>query len=322
MHDFYSFIRSQGIIPPADLIPGKWIRCGTVDHPKKKNGSIKLALDGQIGWIQNHAIQSEPIIWRPNCDNAVLVTIDQAAIAKINAERRRALVEATIAARAYYAACKPLRNLHAYLSNKGLGMQGCEQLRIDDKGWLIIPMLYNGKILSLQRISETGEKKFHYGASTKGSYFVIERQGATLTALAEGFATGMTIFNAIPSSRVIVCFNAGNMPIIAQSIALSNMRSGMAVICGDNDHATLAKIGKNPGRDAGDKAAEILGVGAAYPECSGSDWNDYALEEIERLFGGQQQSYTPKKSILQIEMAVHAKIKLQVMRAARLLRKK
>jgi putative DNA primase/helicase len=317
MHSFNSFIAAQGIIPPDFIDAGKWYRCKTVSHPKKKNGTIKLSDDGLVGWVQDFAIHSEPIMWRANGADAVPILIDQAAIAKRNTERRQALVAATMGARAFYAQCKPLKFSHPYLTNKGLGVAGCEGLRVDDKGNLIIPMLYNSKILSVQRISAEGEKKFHYGATTKGAYYLIDRPGSTLTALVEGFATGCTIFNAVPSCRVLVCFNAGNIPVVAETVK----RYGMGVICGDNDQETFARIGKNPGLEAAHKAAEMLGVGVAYPECAGSDWNDYAVERIEALYAAQSTGFGRKQTILQIEAIVHAEIRLKIMRAAKLLRR-
>lgn len=317
MADFISFIASHGIIPPDRLERGRWIRCNTESHPRKKNGSVKLSDDGLVGWVQDYAVHSEPIMWRVNSEASIPIVADQAAIAKRHAERRQALIEATLSAREYYAKAKPLKFSHPYLVNKGLGVAGCEGIRVDDNNALVIPMFYNHKILSVQRISADGEKKFHYGASTKGAYYLIDRHGSTLTALVEGFATGCTIFNAVPSCRVLVCFNAGNIPVVAESVKCY----GMGVVCGDNDTETFARIGKNPGLDAANKAAALLGVGVAYPECSGTDWNDYAVEHIETLYEKQSNSRGRKQTIFQIEAIVHAEIRLQVMRQARLLRR-
>jgi putative DNA primase/helicase len=316
MDSFVRFIAANGIIAPDHIAPGKWVRCRTTSHPKKKNGSIKLADDGLVGWCQDYAVHAEPVLWRANDDVISVTPIDRAAIARRNAERRAALIAATLGAREYYGRCTPLQYAHPYLVSKGLGVAGCHGLRVDAAGALVVPMLYNGKILSLQRIAPDGEKKFHFGATTKGAYYAIDRPGATLTALAEGFATGLTIFHAIPSSRVLVAFNAGNLPVVAETVA----RFGMGVVCGDNDWETHGRIGANPGLDAAHKAAEILNVGVAYPTCAGSDWNDYLMERIESVSAEQNFSFSRKQSILQIQAGVFAEIKFKVMREARLLR--
>jgi putative DNA primase/helicase len=316
MSDFLQFVQANGIMVPDTFTPGRWIRCKTVSHPRKRNGSIKLADDGLVGWCQDYAVHAEPIMWRSSDADAIAAPIDRALIARRQAERRAALIEATLGAREYYARCAPLMHAHDYLTAKGFGVAGCQGLRVDAHGWLIVPMLYNGKILSLQRIAPDGEKKFHFGATTKGAYYAIERPGATLTALAEGFATGLTIFHAVPTCRVLVAFNAGNLPVVAESMK----RFGMGVVCGDNDWETLARIGTNPGMDAATKAAEILNVGVAAPECVGTDWNDFAMERIDAICSAQDYSFSRKKSILQVQADVLAEVKMHVMRSARLMR--
>lgn len=315
---FQQFVEANGIMVPDTFTPGRWIRCRTANHPRKKNGSIKLADDGQVGWCQDYAVHTEPLTWRASDAEALAAPIDRALIARRQAERRAALIAATHEARAHYAACAPLRDGHPYLVSKGLGMAGCTRLRVDADGWLVIPMLYNDKILSLQRISPEGEKKFHFGATTKFAYYAIERPGATLTALVEGFATGLTIFQAIPTARVMVGFNAGNLPLVAERME----RFGMGVVCADNDHETEARIGRNPGLDAARAAAELLGVGVAFPTCTGTDWNDYVMEQVELAVAGQSFSFSRKRTVLQIQASAFADLKLKVMREARLLRAK
>jgi putative DNA primase/helicase len=316
MSTFLQFVEANGIMVPATFTPGRWIRCRTVNHPRKKNGSIKLADDGQVGWCQDYAVHTEPLTWRAGDGNAMAAPIDRALIAQRQAARRAALIEATHGARAYYAACAPLRDAHPYLVSKGLGVAGCIGLRVDAAGWLVIPMLYNGKVLSLQRISPDGEKKFHYGATTKCAYYAIERPGAVLTVLVEGFATGLTIFQAIPNCRVVVGFNAANLVLVAERM----QRQGMAVVCADNDHETAQRIGRNPGLDAARAAAAVLGVGVAFPTCDGTDWNDYVMEQMVLAHEGQSFSFSRKRTAVQIQASVFADVKLKVMREARLLR--
>jgi putative DNA primase/helicase len=318
MSSFQQFVEANGIIVPDTFTPGRWIRCRTANHPRKKNGSIKLADDGQVGWVQDYAVHTEPLTWRAGDGAALAAPIDRALIAQRQAERRAALVQATHEARAYYAACAPLRDSHPYLVNKGLGVAGCLGLRVDAAGWLVIPMLYNGKILSLQRISPEGEKKFHFGATTKYAYYAIERPSAVITVLVEGFATGLTIFQAIPNCRVVVAFNAGNLALVAERME----RAGMGVVCADNDHETAARIGRNPGLDAARAAAEVLGVGVAFPTCEGTDWNDYVMEQMELAHAGQSFSFSRKRTAMQIQTSVFADVKLKVMREARLMRAK
>lgn len=318
MSTFQQFAEANGIIWPTTFTPGRWIRCKTVNHPRKKNGSIKLADDGLVGWCKDYAVHEDALEWRPGDGVAAAAPISRAEIERRQAVRRAELRAATHAARAYYDACAPLRDGHQYLIDKGLGVAGCVGLRVDAKGWLVIPMLYNGKVLSLQRISPDGEKKFHAGATTKYAYYAIERPGAAITVLVEGFATGLTIFQAIPNCRVIVGFNASNLVLVAERME----RTGMGVVCADNDHETAQRIGRNPGLDAARAAAEVLGVGMAFPTCEGTDWNDYVMEQMVLAHAGQSFSFSRKRTAVQIQASVFADVKLKVMREARLLRAK
>ncbi|MDB4873349.1 MAG: Virulence-associated family protein, partial [Gemmatimonadales bacterium] len=53
--DFRSELEAVGFRPKAVEPDGKWYRCPTNDHPKKRNGAYKLATCGTVGFYQNHA---------------------------------------------------------------------------------------------------------------------------------------------------------------------------------------------------------------------------------------------------------------------------
>lgn len=322
MSDFRTFVEAHGIIAPPVIIPGKWHRCSTVSHPRKRNASIKLAADEQVGWAHDFAVDAEPIMWRDGgAPGKPRPLIDQARLHQLEAERRAALKRATLEARAVYEASKPLRGSHPYLAAKNLTMAGCEGLRVDAKGWLVVPMFYHGRVLSVQRISPDGDKLYHPGATTKLASLVLERRRASVTVLCEGLATGLTLFNAIPDSRVVVCFTAHNLAPIARTLE----RVGMAVVCADNDHETAARflertgVAKNPGLEAAQLAATVLGVGVAYPTCNGSDWNDYAAEQNKFITVQHSFSFAKKMTPLQIQQQVNADIRHHVMRHAKMM---
>ncbi|QYF95214.1 hypothetical protein KY495_08695 [Massilia sp. PAMC28688] len=93
-------------------------------------------------------------------------------------------------------------------------------------------------------------------------------------SLLESFATRLTIFHALPNCRVIVAFNAGNLPVVAERM----QRFAMGVVCADNDWETLARRGFSPGLDEAGKAAAILGGGHGLP--------NMRLHGLERLRAG------------------------------------
>ena len=294
--DFDQFLHAHGLVPPAHIVSGKWTRCPTVTHPKKKNGSFKLANDGLIGWCQNFETGEEVMTWRPEHADAA-PKIDHRAIAAKQAEERRQLVKATQAARAYYANCKPLIGGHPYLTAHSLRMDGCHGLRVDADGWMVVPMWRDGNLMSIQRISPDGEKKFWYGASAKGAGYMIDRPTATITVVCEGLATGLAVFSAAPLTRVLVTFNAGNLANV-------DLRPrGLTVVASDNDHRTVCRRHKeagllspfepfaerpewclcNPGLQAAQKAAKAIGCRVATPAgMTGTDWCDWRNEELAR----------------------------------------
>jgi len=308
MSAFADFVRNAGLIPGDIFADGKWRRCATVTHERKKNGSYKLAPDGLVGWAQNFE-SGDLLTWRPDRAD-VPAKIDHAAIARRQAQARRDLIRATQAARAFYIGCKPLRDGHPYLDSHGLTMAGCFGLKIDSDGWLVVPVLLDGNLMSVQRISPDGDKRFWHGASVKAGSYAVERRMASVTVLCEGLATGLAIFAATPLVRVLVAFDSGNLGRV--QIA----RRGMVVIAGDNDHGTAEKIGHNPGIEAATEAATAIGCGVAVPDgIAGTDWCDYRMERVAFLLADN-----PKTREGDIRRRVDAEIAAAIMRNATFLR--
>lgn len=308
MNSFADFVRSAGLIPGDILADGKWRRCATETHQRKKNGSYKLAPDGLVGWVQNFE-GGNLLTWRPDRADAP-AKIEHAAIASRQAQARRDLIKATQAARAFYIGCKPLRGGHPYLESHGLSMTGCFGLKIDSDGWLVAPVLLDGNLMSVQRISPDGEKRFWPGAAVKSGSYAVERRHASVTVLCEGLATGLAIFAATPLARVLVAYDCGNMPRVRIP------RQGMAVVAADNDWKTATKIGHNPGIEAAREAAEAIGCGVAIPAgITGTDWCDYRQERIVFLLADDLKAREGD-----VRRRVDAEIAATIMRNATFLR--
>ena len=141
-------------------------------------------------------------------------------------------------------------------------------------GWLWVPAWKGQSLMSLQKISPTGEKRYWPNAPIGGAYHLLERQNATITVLCEGLATGLAVFAACPAARVYVCFDAGNMARVQIPLR------GLAVVAADNDLATFDRLGRNPGLDAARAVSERTGCGIAAPEgIVGTDWCDFRMEK-------------------------------------------
>lgn len=314
MMDFSNFCRAAGLLPSAIEPDGQWHRCPTESHPNSRNGAHKLSRDGDFGLVQDWAIHSEPLVWKPESSIQV-APIDRAAIERRRAEERRQIADAIRSARDYFDTCRPLREGHPYLVRKQLDMVGCFGLRTDDAGWLVVPMQLNRTLVSVQRIGQDGEKLFWSGAPIRGAYYTIERRSASLTVLCEGLATGLGIFAAVPTVRVVVAFNAGNLVRVAEALP----RRGMVVIAADNDLATETRTGINPGVKAAQEAAAVLGCSIAVPTgITGTDWLDYRNER----FAERKQVCRRGRGVSEssIKKAVDAEISAAMLRGAELLR--
>lgn len=310
---FHHFCHELGILPPLEMPLGKWVDCPTVSHPRKKKGRVKLSDDGNTGFAMDWVSMTEFAIWNANGvfkDTKSL--LDNAELNERIALRKKEEWQGILRARAHYSKSTPIKGAnHPYCHKKKIVQLGLNSLRIDTDGWLVVPVSRDDRIISVQRISPDGEKRFATGAPMKFGTFTLHRPGALLTILCEGLATAATCLEAVPQSRVIACFSAANMIEVAKR----SDWSGMVAVAGDNDSDTYQRIGKNPGKEAGEEAAKAIGCGVAYPEYSEvSDWNDVFAEQLARLETENADLPFPKYP-QQLRRAALAPIQSLIMRA-------
>lgn len=133
-----------------------------------------------------------------------------------------------------------------YLDRKQVGGHGC---KVNGKGNLVIPLFdRHGVIWNIQEIHADGHKPFLAGGRVSGCFYMIgmvehEHQ---IICIAEGFATGASIFEATGYTTVIA-FNAGNMYKVGLEVRASYPNSRL-VYCADDDSQSTPP-------DAGLKAA-------------------------------------------------------------------
>lgn len=292
---FDAFLRELQIIPPEHYKLGRWQRCATVNHERKRNASVKLGEDGRHGWAVNFESGARAHRWSDG--NAIERTAeerarDNAALSERIAKRREEEKRAIMFAQASYNVAIPLMHAnHPYCIAKRLDMCGARGVRVDASFALVIPMYRSGRLVSTQRIFPDGHKRFITGAPSKGCLFKIWRPGASVTILCEGWATGMVCFQAVPQSIVIVCFSASNLVEVAKR---EDWR-GMVAIAADNDWQTKDNLGTNPGIESGEAAAKAIGCGVAWPEyVEGSDFHDLFVERLEALEKREVDAQWPK----------------------------
>jgi putative DNA primase/helicase len=281
--NFEQALRLGGLFPRDIIADGKWRRCPTEDHPRKKNGAYVLHPDGR-GFFKNWAVDTDMNAWRD--ESATFKPVDHARIKAMRDKERAQRIQSMRSARTYWNNSHQLSRPHPYLERKGLTPLGCGGLRIND-GMLVVPVVNGDWLVSVQTITFDGEKRFWPGAPVKGGAFVLKRERAALTCLCEGLATGLAVYQSVRNATVIVAFDSGNLLPVVDRVR----PTGSVVICADNDHKTFARRGFNPGLDAAAKAAELIGCGVAHPQgLEGSDfadalreWGDGAARKVERL---------------------------------------
>jgi putative DNA primase/helicase len=99
--------------------------------------------------------------------------------------------------------------------------------------------------------------------------------GPLVLLVCEGYATGASLHEAT-GRPVAVAFDAGNLVHVARELRRLEP-DALLLMCADNDTTTEAAKGRNPGREAADKAARETGGAATWPDAlpdGGSDFND------------------------------------------------
>jgi putative DNA primase/helicase len=175
-----------------------------------------------------------------------------------------------------------------YLKHKGVQAYG---LRLTYNGTVMVPLRDgSGKLWNLQTIAPNGEKRFLPGGRKSGLWHMLGTvpavvgvgaagdglaDDAPVILLAEGYATAATLHEAT-GWPVAVAFDAGNLAKVAHALRQLHP-TALLVLCGDDDQATKAKTGNNPGRDKATAAAGAVQGLAVFPVDlpeGGSDFND------------------------------------------------
>ncbi|MEC4747892.1 toprim domain-containing protein [Methylomicrobium sp. Wu6] len=227
------------------------------------------------GWALDYTT-GHSFTWRADGQRAKLSPADRAVI---EAEQKRREIErrethraAADKARFIWARSKPITDpsQHPYLVNKLIRPHGARISVYRSHESLVIPIMGESGLTSLQFIEADGSKRFLPGGEIKGGFFGIGMSGVTLAEpcrilIAEGFATGASLHEWF-KQPCIVAFNAGNLEPVAKRIRVLYLNHEI-IICGDNDES-----------GTGQKAARAaaLAVGGRYllPPIVGTDFND------------------------------------------------
>lgn len=242
---FIDFARAYGLLI-KNLYPREKIqRCGTITHPKKNNGAYFW--DGDRGWVFDWSREAE-VKWFYT-DKPWTEAEKQAWKRKQQANWEQQERKYAMAAKKAEAILKSATlQLHDYLHRKGFPDE--KGLVLSD-GALAIPMrnVRTNRIQgfqSLKWVDMEWQKKMLPGMRAKYAVFWIGSRNAPEVILCEGYATGLSIAQAVRMSglnmAVVVCFSANNMVTVANQIP------GKKFIYADND---ISKTGEEKAKETG-----------------------------------------------------------------------
>lgn len=278
---FSEAIRAAGLTPPETIeADGKLRRFASNGKRGDDAGWYLLHGDGipagSFGDWRSGLAEN----WRADIGRTLTPAEEAAHRARVDtmrrereAEQAKRKVEAQARAEAIWQAASLDPDDHAYLSRKGIKAHGA---KLHD-GALVIPLRADGVLHSLQFIGADGGKRFLSGGRVAGCYFSIgTTQGAAKLCIAEGFATGATIHEAM-GYPVVVAFNAGNLLLVAKAMRAKFPHLSM-IVCADDDSATPG----NPGLSKATEAAQSIDGKLAIPNFGNNrpggatDFNDMA----------------------------------------------
>ena len=179
---------------------------------------------------------------------------------------------------------------HPYLTKKGIGPH---LSRISGDARLIVPLFnQDGSLSTIQYIDADGDKKFHTGGAVKGKSATLGEIKSKVY-LAEGFATGATIYETTGVATV-VCYSVSNIEPVAGQLRATHPTADIIIVA-DND-------ANNVGQTHADQASVRHGCKVIVPPTIG-DANDYrasggdllglltpdhdVLDKMEVVFGNE-----------------------------------
>ncbi len=299
--DFAAAISAAGMNPPEQIVDdGDLHRFATNGKPHDLAGWYVFHGDGIPAGAFGNWREGIEQRWRADIGRKLTPEEDKAQRARLAAIRkakeeaeRQGHEQAAAKAAELWAAAKPVTAItdHPYLARKSAAVY--QNVRIGSDGLLLVPMRDTaGKLWNLERIAPEKpahgtDKKGLYQGRRKGLHFSIGvPKYGTIILLAEGFATGNSLYQAT-GYPTIVAFNAGNLEPVASAIR-AKYPDHTLVLCADNDYRTAG----NPGLTAAKKAASAVGGLVAVPEFGterpdgATDFNDLhlvqGLEEVKR----------------------------------------
>lgn len=289
------------------------------DARGSKNGFYKLNVDFPPNAIFgcNKRYGDQILKWKPEQQSAPLTPeerkafaerMEQERAARQAAEKARHEAAAAIANQIWEASADATDD-HPYLKSKGIKAHGLRvgkwekvnketgEVRLISSNALLVPVCDSQrKIHALQAIFPSKlaamgnrNKDFLTDGAKRGLFYPIGKpmmhDGKPVFVLCEGYATGASIHECT-GHLVLVCFDAGNLPVVAQAIHESmkaKQKEAIIILAADNDRWTTQPV-ENPGVYHAKNAAKAVNGLLVVPDFVAldgepTDFNDLHLRE-------------------------------------------
>jgi putative DNA primase/helicase len=194
-----------------------------------------------------------------------------------------------------------------YIARKGVQGYG---VRYETSGAVLVPLrdavgtLWNLQTILPNKPAQGTDKLFMRGGRKSGLWHMVgvavDSAAPAMVLIAEGYATAASLHEAT-GYPVACAFDAGNLKAVAITIRAAYPGAAL-VLCGDDDHDTLASTGSNPGKEKATAAAQAVKGVAVFPAgllVGETDFNDLharaGLEAVHVQVQAAIDAFTAKK---------------------------
>lgn len=296
-------IITANLTPPDEIImDGQIHRFRSAPKSKDKSGWYVVYPDGvpagRFGcWRLGIEVSFKADIGRKYTAAEEMTFIRRMSEAKAarDAERERQYELTANTVETIWVDCTAASSDHPYLKRKGIGVHGA---RVTGDGRLVVPMYdAEGRLATLQYISDDGQKLYHSGGKAGGSFWMLGTMDEPGTLyIAEGFATAATI-REVTNRPCVVAYSASSLVPVTEIMRKKYGVMQDIVIVADNDVSGV-------GQKYADQASAKFGARVIVPPELG-DANDYvqsghdlasllvqstgadAVEKLQLVFGDQ-----------------------------------
>ena len=196
---------------------------------------------------------------------------------------------------------QPVTEPTPYLAAKGVQVHPGAFTDRDQKTTFIPAIDANNKLWSMQYIQEDGTKRFAKDTRKEGCFHAVGGLDALTKApaivIGEGYATAATLSEALGFATV-AAFDSGNLKAVAHAMQ-AKFPNKPIVIAGDDDQHLIDTLGKNPGREKMEEAAQAVGASKLLPvfapgerdrqTAALTDFNDLATKSVLGREGVERQ---------------------------------